>query len=173
MSICQLCPLLPSSALFLLSPIHCGSCSLGHLTLPCQSILIGAGSGTPVLVSVGREVPQLLCFSSPAHPWFLVRTSLQDSYSVYQTAVLSACLPPKPVYPTLAMVGQDLPLQTRPRSVYSSLFSPVPVCFACLLCLALSSVYHVYDMYSSQKSWSPCCFLHIFMCLPRGPFGST
>lgn len=29
--------------------------------------------------------------------------------------------------------------------------------------LALSSVCH--DIYSAQKSWSPCCFLHIFTCL--------
>lgn len=36
---------------------------------------------------------------------------------------------------TLAMLGQDLPLQTRPRSVYSSPFSPVR---SCLLCLVLT-----------------------------------
>lgn len=155
-----------SSALFLLSPIHCGGCSLGHLTLPCQSILTGAGSGTPGLVSGGRKVPRLLCCFSPAHPWFLVRTSLQDSYSVYQRAVLSACLPPKPVCAPWLCWDRTCLFKHVPEVCIALPSLPFLFALPGAHHLALSSVYHVYDMYSSQKSWSPCCFLHIFMCLP-------
>lgn len=116
--------------------------------------------------SGGRKVPQLLCCSSPA-PSMVSGQNESAGQLFCLPASWSVCLstPKTSVCPPWLCWDRTCLSKHVPEVCVALPSLPFLFALPGAHHLALSSVYHVNDIYSPQKSWSLCWFLHIFMCL--------